>query len=141
MTKEYWIVFKDTDRWWKPFVKNGFGHVCVLTKDEYNWYLIDPTMYCLEVVILPYNTNENVPHIYSNTTKSRIIKIKRKDLPKDKISIKLLSFVPCVSHVLYICGIHIFAKSPYSLYNKLLKMSRNMNKKYSLGISDISLVY
>lgn len=115
---EYWIVFKHSTHWTQRFLKAGFGHCYVLTKDKYNWYTIDPRTCRLELQILGYAVNDDVPRIFKSQG-CNVVKVMAYDVRKSRLHFKSLAFINCVGIVKYVLGVKLLAFTPYQLYKKL----------------------
>ncbi len=108
--KTYWIVFKnagDSPAWWTLFMKSGFEHCLILTQDEFNWYICDPTCRRLTFEILYYNPTYNFPHALRTQAKTKIIQITMSPLKKNFILRKLFLY-NCVTMVKYFIGLKFF---------------------------------
>lgn len=137
VTTDYWLVFKQSEGYWlQKFLKKGFGHVFVITKDDYNWIVIDPHKLKLMTVIAPYQTSENFPRLLVNDG-YKVLKVTTYDR---KTSNKLCywQFNFCVPIVKYILGIKVKSWTPYGLYKKMLRL--NEKQKHSTGIKTIQLI-
>jgi len=57
------IVFSDKERLqpWDLFTSKGYRHCFAIRWDGFNWILIDPLGSWLEVQVMPYGIDENVP--------------------------------------------------------------------------------
>lgn len=114
--KEYWLVFKHSEHWSQFFLKKGFGHCYIVMKDKFEWYVLDPKSYGINVQILGYSLKDDVPRILKKQG-HKVIKIITKNT--DKQYFKLPRFVTCITLVKYFMGIKIFSLTPYQLFKKL----------------------
>lgn len=128
--KTYWVFFRDGDNWFQRwFLKKDFGHIFLLTKDKYNWILIDPLPDFLNTTVLSYRVDEDVPGKISKMTQAKCVLITvDKDITgrqKFRPAMALIPrFVSCVGIVKYILGLRSNALTPYGLYKELLKKER-----------------
>ena len=132
---KYWLVFRPGEHWTHHFLHKRFGHVFVLTKDNYNWYKIDPDIKRCRVDILSNRTSECVPKLFSNAG-FRVIQIETVCIGQSFFG--KIMILNCVMMVKYITGIRVFAFSPWGLYLRLLKMYKK--QKYSGGILNIKYI-
>lgn len=137
VTQDYWLVFKQSNGYWlQKFLRFGFGHVFVITRDEYNWMVIDPHKLKLVTAIAPYKATENFPRMLVGDG-YKVIRISTYDRSTNK---KLFYWQPnfCVPMVKYILGIKVGAWTPYGLYKKLLRL--NEGQKHATGIKSVQLI-
>lgn len=137
VNEDYWLVFKQSQGYWlQKFLRVGFGHVFVVTKDEYNWIVIDPHKLKLVTVIAPFKTSENFPRMLVKDG-YKVIKVSTYDRETSK---KLRYLQPnfCVPLVKYILGIKVRAWTPYGLYKKLLSLTEK--QKHATGIKSVQLI-
>lgn len=137
VSENYWLVFKQSQGYWlQKFLRVGFGHVFVVTKDDYNWIVIDPHKLKLVTVIAPFKASEDFPRILVKDG-YKVIKVSTYDRETSK---KLRYWQPnfCVPIVKYILGIKVNAWTPYGLYKKLLSL--NEKQKHATGIKSVKLI-
>ncbi len=111
------VFFTDTNRWYRRFLKKGFGHCYAMILDEeLNWHVIEP--------FVNYGKISNGKHtrlIYSHFVKIKV-----------KTTCRVKFFLPtCAGIIKYFLGVkgwYIF--TPYQLWRKLLRL-----KESSHGIS------
>lgn len=116
MDKEYWLIFKHSEHWSQTFLKKGFGHCYVVTRDKFEWYVLDPKSYGINVQILGYPLSDDVPRILKNRG-HKVIKLIIKNT--DKQYFRLPRFVTCITLVKYFMCIKVFALTPYQLFKQL----------------------
>lgn len=133
--KDYWLIFSKGDSFWqRHFLKEGFGHLTILTHDDFNWYTLDPRPTHLNIEILHPHISTPLPKLLSNKN-CYVLKITT-GIPDKERSVAAFRYVSCIRCCLYILGIDFFALTPYSLYKKLLTMSdRKLNR---LGIWSVT---
>ena len=63
---DYYIAFGHSDvrHFWDVFTQKGFRHCCAFKWDGFNWLLVDPLGQCLDITILPYTSEDDVPRIF-----------------------------------------------------------------------------
>jgi len=135
-TKTVWIGFKEAKFFIRHFLKKDFGHVYVLMKDYYNWGLIDPRNKSLEVMLLPYRPEENVPFITKKEFGHSILEVVVEKKINKWPNLNPFYMINCVNIVKYVLGVRLFCFTPYGLYKKLSKM--NKKKKYTAGILKVT---
>ena len=79
---EYWLIFKEGNHWVNKFFKKGFGHIAVLTKDRFNWVMIDPTVHNMGIEILDASIDNDVPKALA-ITKHKVIYVKTNSMLKN----------------------------------------------------------
>jgi hypothetical protein len=137
VTYDVWLVFKQGEGYWlQKFLKKGFGHVLMVSKDEYNWIFHDPHRLRLTHGIAPYKVTEPVPRLLRNEGYT-VLKITFFDR-STKNSIRHSRLNNCVSFIKYALGIRIRAITPYSLYRKLLRLSER--DKFRNGIRTVQMI-
>ncbi|KKN70264.1 hypothetical protein LCGC14_0432890 [marine sediment metagenome] len=147
LTQDFWLIFNKGENFFAEFfMKKGFGHIGILTRDKFNWFLLDPTYTELKIDILPFKPEDNVPRILLNKFRThKIIKLTMmKNLHVNgNIAILKVFFprvVSCVSMVKYIVGLKNNALTPYQLFLKLIKMKKNGISTYEKNILNIQYV-
>ena len=124
--KKSWIVFCDSQDIKNRFMKPNFRHVFLLTKDEFNWYMIDPDYRFLNIKILPYRADYNLPGKFLINNNKVICILHKKYTNKHLLNpIRLFT---CVEIIKYVLGIQLFCFTPYGLYRKLMKLNVNSSK-------------
>lgn len=116
--KECWVVFKHSTHWSQRFLKSGFGHCYVLTKDKYCWYTVDPRTHGLQMQILGCPVTDDVPRMLKNDGNT-VVRVMSYDIRKHRLHFRFPCLVNCVTLVKYILGIKATAFTPYQLYKKL----------------------
>ena len=66
MKIDYYVAFGDSKvkHFWDVFTCQGFRHCCAFKWDGFNWILVDPLGQCLDVTIMPYGSEDDVPSIF-----------------------------------------------------------------------------
>ena len=114
--KESWLVFCDSTSRKNKILKKNFRHVYIITRDEFNWYLIDPDWRFLNVKILPYRVNYSLPTKFIEHGK--VIHIKHKPCSDRHLLVPWKLFT-CIGVVKYALGISMFAFTPWQLFKRL----------------------
>ena len=99
---EYYIVFVDGGRWnlWDVFTSSGWRHCYAIHYDGFNWIEINPYSSFLDVLILDYVDDEDVPQLLvSQGHKVVYIKKQRKD------KFRMRGLLTCVSIIKHLLGI------------------------------------
>ena len=141
--KTYWIVFKnagDNPPLWSFFMKSGFEHCLILTQDEFNWYICDPTRRQLTFEILYYSPIYNFPHQLRTKTKTKIIQITMSP-PKKNFIMRKLFLYNCVTIVKYFIGLNLCVFTPWQLYKKLRKLHTDLEGRTKAGIESIEFLF
>lgn len=134
--KEFWLVFSDGVHPICKFMKRGYSHVYVITRDEYNWIKANPEQAYLRFTILPYAIDEDAPRL-ERPVLSTVLKLKTARRSSEGIY-SYFGFMNCVNYVQYMLGIKTSAFTPYGLYKRLLNMTDS--QKHRLGIQNIQHV-
>jgi len=60
---DWWVAFADTGTWtwWDLVTRKGYRHCFAFRWDGFNWILVDPMSCWLEVQVMPYGPDEDVP--------------------------------------------------------------------------------
>jgi hypothetical protein len=122
-TRQFYVVFSETNHFFSPFLKPGFTHCYVIEELEYVYMVYDPTRYGLNM-ILP-NCDKDHPFIQNLMDLDPTLKVLRvvtKGIEHAK------RFGPralnCVSMTEYAMGVSfgpLRALTPFGLYKKLKK--------------------
>lgn len=136
--KEYWIGFRSAQYFVRHLMKKDFGHVYIICKDKFNWVQIDPRNASLEVYILPYKPEDDVPKILNENLRHRFIRFHVEQKINKWPNLNPFKMIHCVNIVKYVLGIRVWAVTPYKLYRKLLRLTPKQMKK--MGIHKIELI-
>lgn len=136
--REYWLIFCDADHWTTWFLRSGFKHVMVLSRDKYNWILFNPKMNMYDYLILSKKIDVDVPEEYKKKYDYKIIKVVI-DKSKVKYHWKVCMIWTCVTFAKYAIGLNGFIFTPRSLYKKLRKMMVKAKKSHK-GIVSIKII-
>ena len=135
---EVFLIFKHGEGYWlQKFLRKGFGHVLMLTKDQYNWIALDPHRLKLCVVIPPYPATDDVPRmlVKDGYTVLKIVFFERSTMKRIRHS----RLNNCVSFIKYALGIRVRAITPYGLFKRLLRLTEN--ERFRNGIRDVTIIY
>jgi len=150
MTKPYWIVFMQNEKWWGHLLKKGFSHVCVIFKDDYGfWMLFNPTDQKLKIELVPFTEKDQNSQDYPRTLRKsgyHVIKIEKiEEIHRfSKIRgyhIKLGLCFNCVTLCRYFMSIGVRRITPYGFYKELVRLgqTKNYKERYQQGISSIQV--
>ena len=112
---DYYLGFGDSDipHFWDVFTRKGFRHCFAFNWDGYNWILVDPLGQSLNVEVLPYGSEDNVPHIFKQAGYT-IIRYKQKDNTK----FIFRGMLTCVTVCKQVLGIKAaWVVTPWQLHN------------------------
>jgi len=116
--KQNWIIFRDGQHKYQKYLKKGYGHVYILSRDAYNWVLIDPVYNNIHVEVLNYGANDPIHLLYArdpSTTAMYYIEIDD-DIEQKDFKLNLFNPLSCVGCVKYYLGIKDFrVVTPYQL--------------------------
>lgn len=136
--KEFWIGFTRGCYRMSRFLKKGFQHTYVLTKDYDNWIELNPRNHALEFFVLPFKLEVDVPGLLVREKGHSCIYVKIEHRKKKNPNFNIFSTVHCVNIVKYIVGIKVFAYTPYQLYTGLLEMGDA--ERRSQGILNLNII-
>ena len=115
MKIDYYIAFGDSEipHFWDVFTKKHFRHCCAFKWDGFNWILVDPLGQCLDVNIMPYTSEDDVPHIFREAGWTVI---RYKKTIKDKFIFR--GMLTCVTVCKQVLGIKAcWVVTPWQLHN------------------------
>ena len=147
INKEFWLLFCNGNNFISNnFLKRGFGHIKILSKENNKWMLIDPSFNFLNIRLLDCNSSIDLPKIYlkKNLCYSavRIEKIIDLNVNSNKEIVHSLipRFVSCVSFVKYAYDIKVRAFTPYQLFMRLYKMSKQKDYTLKNGFKSVNWI-
>lgn len=133
---EYWIVFTEGHHWISWLLKKNFSHVYIITRDRYNWVVLDPRRLFLHFELPPIPISVDAPRLIAKPT-DHIIKLTMYSRANE-VQFSHFGLTNCVSRVLYLIGLRISVLTPLRLYRRLLKLKpREMSR---LGIQSVKLI-
>lgn len=118
-TQEYYLVFTHgVTGWLTRWLKPNFSHMYVVTRDEYNWLLLNPTRGYLQYRLLPIPiTQSPLPYLVKpGDTVLRIVFGVRNDMRW----FGFVGLLNCVTLAKYMLGIRINCLTPFGLYKRLV---------------------
>lgn len=127
--QEYWIVFHKTHTFMRHFLKKDFGHCFVITRDQFNWIMLDARQNKLKFEIPSFRIDSDLPRLMIRNG-NRVIKVQMEENHK-KWFMKL-GFYNCVNFVKYTIGLKAFSITPYQLYKKLIKIKKCNYHHYNI---------
>ena len=137
VTYDVWLIFKPGEGYWmNKFLKTGFGHVLMLSRDEYNWIYHDPHRLRMTYGIPPYQVTDDLPHLLVEEGFT-VIKIRFFDRSTMR-KLRHSWLHNCVAFIKYALGIQVRCLTPYGLYRKLLGL--NKKQKFVNGIISVEQI-
>lgn len=134
--KEYWLIFTQGNQLISHFLKKNCSHVYVLTRDKYNWIILNPMRLFLHVEIPAVPIHADLPRMMRGLH-DKVIKITIHQRKSTKM-FRRFGIFSCVSFALYLIGLRIYALTPFRLYKRLLHLT---NKELnSHGIQSIKFI-
>lgn len=128
MIREAWLVFRNGEHKLKRILKDGFGHITILYRDEFNWILISPNTGILETIILPYQVEQNAPQWLANGESFTVVRVDYEDKNEARWFPRFLIGFTCVSFTKYFLGYKDYSCTPYRLYQNLKMLPKNIVK-------------
>lgn len=116
---EYYVVFtQGVTHWVTKWLKPNFSHIFLITHDQYNWLLLNPTRLYLQPTILPIPLDESpLPVLVKPTDSVLKIVFRKRD---DTQQFGAFGMLNCVTWSKYILGIRIKCLTPWRLFKTLL---------------------
>ncbi len=136
MNNEYWIVFTSGKHWITRFLKRQYGHVFLITKDDFNWMKINPGFDRTEPMILNVGYDFNVPQ-YLSSQGNKVVHL-RTGSPRLKLG--RWHIRTCVKECESILGIKLQGLTPWRAYKKLAKMANDPEVSVKKGFSHICVL-
>jgi len=118
-SSEYYIVFTNGEHKLARWFKRDYSHIKIYVKDDFQWMVIDPHVAKLSWDILPIRADTNNPWIGD----AKHVMYVRTGTVTSFFGRPHMG--TCVSLAKYICGLKLLAFTPWQLYKKLSKLSRN----------------
>lgn len=102
---------------WDIITTKDFRHCYAFRFDGYNWILVDPMGSWLEVQVMPYEREDNVPHMMLERGHKVVYVMKNRK--NEQVLRGLLTCVSIVKHLIGVRACWIF--TPKQLYKHLLE--------------------
>ncbi len=134
---EYYVIFtQGVTHWITQYLKPNFSHIYLLTKDDFNWILLNPTRGYLQVAILPIPVTQSpLPDSFKDGDTVLHVIFGRRNDRQQFGSIGLLN---CVTWAKYILGLRLNCLTPFGLYKRLINLCPSDKEKHAiLSIKDI----
>lgn len=131
MSDTYWIFFKEGEFKFKWLFKKGYTHIYIVTKDEYNWLLLDPAKEKFNWKILPIEPNDESKMIeqFVNDAEN-ILKVELLP-PEERLNyVRPLGPHTCLAVAKYIMGLKNWCLTPWQLYKNLINKKNKRVKSY-----------
>ncbi len=149
MTRNYWIVFKNTDHWWRILFKDKFSHVYVIYRDfDGFWRVWNPLETSLDDSYVFWdNIEQNKLHVPDLLRKRGEIVVKitkeyaRSCFPRVRwYHLKPGYSYNCMKSCCWFLRIKPCGLTPYRFYKNLIRLSRceNSLERYRMGLDNIS---
>ena len=126
MNNTAWLIFRDGNHKFKRILKKGYGHVSIIYKDKFNWILVAPKERKLEIVILPYRTEDKADEWLAVSKEMTVYKIIYDEKNSNYFFPRFLIGFSCVSFVKYFLGYKDYSVTPYQLCKNLIKHKHNI---------------
>lgn len=128
--QEYYIVFTQGVHWIAKLLKPNFSHIYIITRDDYNWIVLNPTRGFLQVGIAAVSITEPLPMMVALPADTILkVIIDKRDSGKLFGYFKLIN---CVTAVKYILGLRLCAVTPFQLFSRLLNFKPKDYKKHHI---------
>lgn len=126
---EYYVVFTQGVHWIAKLLRRNFSHIYVLTKDQYNWLLLNPTRLYLQAMIPPAPVSQFPGDmIHHNDSVIKIV-FRQRNSRKQFGYVGLLN---CVTWTKYMLGLRVSSLTPWRLYNRLLKFTTDDRRRHGI---------
>jgi len=122
MKQECWLIFREGSKWSKRYLKSGFGHVDILMKDDFNWYVVRPRNRLLEVKILDFKVEDNVPLMFKQMDYTSMMKVNVEKEFDVRPTLNIFHLMNCVGIAKYMLGLFPYVFTPWQLYKYLNKI-------------------
>lgn len=128
---EYYVIFtQGVTHWITRWLKPNFSHIYIVTRDEYNWIILNPTRLYLQVIIPAASINDDYPRSMLKPDDSCLkLTFTQRDDTQQFGSVGLLN---CVQWSKYVLGLRIFCLTPYRLYKRLLNFKPDTMLRHGL---------
>ena len=118
MKRHVTLIFGYTTHWTAMFLRPGFEHVQIITKEENGTILyFNPSKDWLDLMSLTIEERQKI--INQFVGKRKILTLEVNYEPNEQF-LRPRIFT-CVGLAKYICALKMFGLTPYSLYRKLIK--------------------
>jgi len=129
-TREYWIVFTQGTHLISKLLKKDFSHVYVITRDKYNWIVLNPMRLYLHIELPAVLVSEDLPRKL-RLPNDHIVKVtlyNRKPLKQ----FRYFGLINCVTHTLYLMGLRLYVYTPFQLYQRLIHLKSKEMPGYGI---------
>jgi hypothetical protein len=136
-SSEYYVIFtQGVTHWVSCKLKPNFSHVVLITRDEYNWIVLNPTRLYLQVIIPPVLITDSPLPMFTKPDDTVLhMTFDKRD---DTQQYGAWGLFNCVTWAKYILGLRILCFTPWRLYNRLLNFKPDDFRKH--GIRSIKKV-
>jgi hypothetical protein len=128
---EYYVIFtQGVTHWITRYLRRNFSHIVLVTRDEYNWIILNPTRLYLQVIIPPVQIKDSPLPLCTQSGDSILhIKFKKRDDTQQFGSLGLLN---CVTWSKYMLGLRIKCLTPFRLYQRLLNFNQSERERHGI---------
>lgn len=128
---EYYLIFtQGVTHWITRWLKPNFSHIWLLTRDDYNWLILNPTRLYLQPLIPPISVIDNPwPALLRQDDTVIHIRFGRRD---DTQQFGAIGFLNCVTWAKYILGLRIRCLTPFGLYKRLINLCPSEKETHSI---------
>jgi hypothetical protein len=127
---EYYVVFtQGVTHWITRWLRAHFSHIYLLTHDQYNWLLLNPTRLYLQATILPVPITQLPFDCLKEGDTVLRIRFRKRDDTQQFGAVGLLN---CVTWTKYMLGIRINCLTPFGLYKRLLNFSQSEMEQHGI---------
>lgn len=117
-TRVYYVVFKQGKKLISYLLRRNFSHIYVITRDSYNWIILDPHRLQMQILIPAVSIDADLPTLMTGIDDSVLrVEIYDRDTLK---TFGFFGLLNCVTIVKYILGLRLYCLTPFSLYRRLL---------------------
>lgn len=131
MVSDYYVVFtQGVSGIYPKILKRNFSHIYIITKDQFNWILLNPTRLYLQPVILPCSIDElpfNQVCKYDDTVLH--VRFGKRD---DTQLYGKFGMLNCVTLAKYMLGLRVNCLTPFSLYKRLLNLCPSEKETHAI---------
>ena len=128
---EYYIVFaQGVTHWITRWLRKSFSHIILMTKDDYNWMILNPTRLYLQVVI-PASPIDKPPLAIITQKGDSVLRIKFKQR-NDTQQFGCVGLLNCVTWSKYILGLRINSLTPWRMYQRLLNFNQSEMERHGI---------
>lgn len=128
---EYYLIFtQGITHWVTRWLRPNFSHIYLITRDDFNWVLLNPTRGYLQFTILPLPiTQSPLPQLVKAGDTVLHFQFGHRNDTQQFGSIGLLN---CVTWAKYILGLRLNCLTPFGLYKRLLNLCPSEKETHAI---------